>query len=53
MYTLHTTKIINRNTEKANFHEIVAFDYSRGVSEVKTGGEIEDRPRVLRFKLWT
>ena len=37
MYTAHATRIINRNTEKANFHDIIAFDYRRGVFEVKTG----------------
>ena len=37
MYTAHATRIINRNTEKANFHDIIAFDYKRGVFEVKIG----------------
>ena len=37
MYTAHATRIINRNTEKANFHDIIAFDYRRGVFEIKTG----------------
>ena len=37
MYTSHATRIISRNTEKANFHEIVAFNYTRGIFEVKTG----------------
>ena len=37
MYTSHATKIIARNTEKANYHEIVAFDYRRGLFQVKTG----------------
>ena len=37
MYTSHATRIITRNTEKANFHEIVAFNYTTGVFEVKTG----------------
>ena len=37
MYTSHATRIITRNTEKANFHEIVAFNYTRGIFEVKTG----------------
>ncbi|XP_057533383.1 uncharacterized protein LOC130811201 [Amaranthus tricolor] len=37
MYTSHATKIITRNTEKANFHEIVAFDDGRGIFQVKTG----------------
>ena len=36
-YTLHATRIITRNTEKTNFHEIVAFDYRRGLFQVKTG----------------
>ena len=36
-YTSHTTKIINRNTEKANFHEIIAIDYRRGIFKVRTG----------------
>ena len=35
MYTSHATKIITKNTEKANFHEIVAFDYRRGIFKVK------------------
>ena len=37
VYTTHRTRIITRNTEKANFHEIVAFNYTRGIFEVKTG----------------
>ena len=37
MYTAHATRIINRNTEKINFHDIIAFDYRIGVFEVKTG----------------
>ena len=35
MYTPHATKIITKITEKANFHEIVAFDYRVGIFEVK------------------
>ena len=37
MYTRHATRIINRNIEKANIHDIIAFDYRRGVFEVKIG----------------
>ena len=37
MYTSHAMRIITRNTEKTNFHEIVAFNYTRGIFEVKTG----------------
>ena len=37
MYTAHATRIINRNSEKPNFQDIIAFDYRRGVFEVKTG----------------
>ena len=37
MYTAHATRIINRNTVMANFHDIIAFDYRSGVFEVKTG----------------
>ena len=37
MYTSHATNIINKNTEKANFHKIVAFDYRRGVFQVEIG----------------
>ncbi|XP_057548094.1 serine/threonine-protein phosphatase 7 long form homolog [Amaranthus tricolor] len=37
MHTAHATRIINRNTEKANFHDLITFDYRRGVFEVKTG----------------
>ncbi|XP_057539310.1 uncharacterized protein LOC130817559 isoform X2 [Amaranthus tricolor] len=36
-YTSHATRIITRNTEKANYHEIVAFDCKRGLFQVKTG----------------
>ena len=36
MYTAHATRIINRNSEKPNFQDIIAFDYRRGVFEVKT-----------------
>ena len=39
MYTSHAINIINRNIEKENFHEIVGFDYRRGVFKVKTGRE--------------
>ena len=35
MYTSHATKIINRNIEKENFHEIIAFDYRRGVLKLR------------------
>ena len=37
MYTAHATRIINRNTEKENFHNIIAFDYRNDVFKVKTG----------------
>ncbi|XP_057542519.1 uncharacterized protein LOC130820962 [Amaranthus tricolor] len=36
-YTSHATRIITRNTEKTNYHKIVAFDYRRGLFQVKTG----------------
>ena len=54
MYTSHATKIINKNIEKASFHEIIAFDYRRDVfSKLRLGGKIEDRARGVRFNIWT
>ena len=51
MYTSHATKIIIKNTEKANFHEIVAFDYRRGIFEVKT--RLRNRGSSNRGKIQT
>ncbi|XP_057530544.1 uncharacterized protein LOC130808979 [Amaranthus tricolor] len=53
MYTVHATRIINRNTEKANFHEIIAFDYSSGVFEVKTGRGTRGSSKGGRFNKLT
>ncbi|XP_057540643.1 uncharacterized protein LOC130818489 [Amaranthus tricolor] len=59
-YTSHATRIITPNTEKVNFHEIVAFDCRRGLFQVKTGRGNRGSPKGgkiqsvdLREMKWT
>ena len=53
MYTSRATKIITPNTEKANFQDIIAFNYRQGIYQVKIRQGDKGNPKAARINLLT